>query len=249
MTPSPILKVLSSLRKNGVRYLLMGGQACVVYGGAEFSRDTDIVVVADHDNLRRLEAAVAELQAEVIAIPPFEAGHLQAGLAVHFRCHVPEAAGIRLDVMSTLRGLPEFEILWSRRTTIDVAGQPIELLALPDLVTAKKTQREKDWPMITRLLEAHWMQTPRPASDAVIAFWLSELRTPNLLIQAAADSRDTATRLSRQRPLLTAAIARDEPEVRRMLQAEQEAEQAADRAYWQPRKQQLEALRLSRRND
>ena len=36
LTPSPILTVLSSLRKNGVRYLLMGGQACVVYGGAEF---------------------------------------------------------------------------------------------------------------------------------------------------------------------------------------------------------------------
>lgn len=34
-----------------------------------------------------------------------------------------------------------------------------------------------------------------------------------------------------------------------MLRAEQEAEQAADRATWQPRKQQLEALRLSRRND
>ncbi len=249
MTPSPILRVLSSLQKNGVRYLLMGGQACVVYGGAEFSRDTDIVVVADHANLRRLEASVTELQAEVIAIPPFEAGHLRAGLEVHFRCHVPEAAGIRLDVMSTLRGLPEFETLWSRRTTIDVAGQLIELLALPDLVTAKKTQREKDWPMITRLLEAHWMQTPRPASDAAITFWLSELRTPSLLIQAAADSHDMATRLRGQRPLLSAAIARDEPEVRRMLRAEQEAEQAADRVYWQPLKQQLEALRLSRRNN
>ncbi|MBL6714722.1 MAG: hypothetical protein ISQ07_15230, partial [Pirellulales bacterium] len=69
----------------------------------------------------------------------------------------------------------------------------------------------------------------------MIAFWLSELRTPNLLIQAVADSRDAATRLSRQRPLLTAALARDEAEVRRMLRAEQEAEQAADRAYWQPR--------------
>jgi len=104
----------------------MGGQACAVYGGAEFRRDTDIVVVADDANLRRLEAAVAELQAEVIAIPPFEAGHLQAGLAVRFRCHAPEAAGSRLDVMSSLRGLPEFETLWSRRTTIDVAWQPLK---------------------------------------------------------------------------------------------------------------------------
>ena len=32
-----------------MRSLLMGGQACVLYGAAEFSRNTDIVVVADAD--------------------------------------------------------------------------------------------------------------------------------------------------------------------------------------------------------
>lgn len=47
MTPSPILKVLFTLTRSGVRSLLMGGQACVLYGAAEFSRDTDIVVPAD----------------------------------------------------------------------------------------------------------------------------------------------------------------------------------------------------------
>ncbi|MFM8953330.1 MAG: hypothetical protein ACKOOF_09775 [Planctomycetaceae bacterium] len=40
-----------------MRSLLMGGQACVLYGGAEFSRDTDILAVADADNLTRLQAA------------------------------------------------------------------------------------------------------------------------------------------------------------------------------------------------
>lgn len=35
----------------------MGGQACVLYGGAELSRDTDIMVVADAENLARLQAA------------------------------------------------------------------------------------------------------------------------------------------------------------------------------------------------
>jgi hypothetical protein len=29
------------MRKHRVRALLMGGQACVFYGAAEFSRDTD----------------------------------------------------------------------------------------------------------------------------------------------------------------------------------------------------------------
>lgn len=37
-----------------VRALLMGGQACVFYGAAEFSRDTDLLILADPENLQRL---------------------------------------------------------------------------------------------------------------------------------------------------------------------------------------------------
>ena len=31
--------------------LLMGGQACVLYGAAEFSRDTDLAILASSENL------------------------------------------------------------------------------------------------------------------------------------------------------------------------------------------------------
>ncbi|MFH1477648.1 MAG: hypothetical protein ABIH24_09200 [Verrucomicrobiota bacterium] len=54
MTPNPIRKVISILRTCRVRFLLMGGQACVFYGAAEFSRDTDIVIALSPINLRRL---------------------------------------------------------------------------------------------------------------------------------------------------------------------------------------------------
>ncbi len=69
MTPNPILKVLSTLGLHRVRYLLMGGQACVLYGAAEFSRDTDVAVLAEPENLRRLSAALEQLQADCIAVP------------------------------------------------------------------------------------------------------------------------------------------------------------------------------------
>ena len=72
MIPNPIHKVLSTLSSHEVRHLLMGGQACVFYGAAEFSRDCDIVIVADDENLTRLQSALEELQAECIAVPPFE---------------------------------------------------------------------------------------------------------------------------------------------------------------------------------
>ena len=54
MIPNPILKVLSTLSCHMVRHLLIGGQACVLYGAAEFSRDCDLVILADSENLRNL---------------------------------------------------------------------------------------------------------------------------------------------------------------------------------------------------
>jgi hypothetical protein len=53
LIPNPILKVLSSMAAHRVRCLLMGGQACVFYGAAEFSRDSDFAIVADPENLAR----------------------------------------------------------------------------------------------------------------------------------------------------------------------------------------------------
>ena len=45
MIRNPILKVLSSIQRHRVRALLIGGQACVFYGAAEFSRDTDLAIL------------------------------------------------------------------------------------------------------------------------------------------------------------------------------------------------------------
>ena len=123
MIPNPIRKVLLTLRSRDVRFLLMGGQACVFYGAAEFSRDTDIVLLLDPDNLRRLGAALKDLDAECIAVPPFDPDYLRRGHAVHFRCRTPEASGIRLDVMAAMRrdadaiagGLQEEEVQERKR--------------------------------------------------------------------------------------------------------------------------------------
>jgi len=46
----------------------MGGQACVFYGAAEFSRDTDLAVLAKSENLAKLNRALQDLRAEVIAV-------------------------------------------------------------------------------------------------------------------------------------------------------------------------------------
>lgn len=115
MTPSPIGKVLSTFRKHRVRALLMGGQACILYGAAEFSRDVDVAIAADEKNLTRLRHALAELRAEPVFVPALSPEVLLQGHACHFRLKDPEARGIRIDVMSVMHGCDPFEELWKRR--------------------------------------------------------------------------------------------------------------------------------------
>jgi hypothetical protein len=54
LIPNPIRKVLSTFQNCEVRALLMGGQACVFYGAAEFSRDVDFAILTGAGNLQRL---------------------------------------------------------------------------------------------------------------------------------------------------------------------------------------------------
>ena len=232
-----------------VRALLMGGQACVFYGAAEFSRDTDLLILADAANLARLEAALRDLQAERIAVPPLALDYLQRGHAVHFRCHHPEAADLRVDVMSHLRGVEEFEILWTRRTTLtDADGTVYQLLSLPDLVRAKKTQRSKDWPMLQRLLEAHYLQHRAESTLEQRHFWMHELRTPEFLVEVAQQWPQLAEQVAPQRPLLLLAQSGQLGPLTEALSAEEQTERQHDRAYWQPLKAELERLRQSARS-
>ena len=66
MSQSPIPKALSSIRRSGAKTLLMGGQVCVFYGAAEFSRDIDLAVLAEPDNLERMRHALDELKAAIL---------------------------------------------------------------------------------------------------------------------------------------------------------------------------------------
>jgi hypothetical protein len=248
LTRSPIPKVLSTFREHEVATLLMGGQACILYGAAEFSRDIDFCVLSSEDNLERLRCALSGLEAEPIAVPPFERAYLERGHAVHFRAHHPEASGLRVDIMSRLRGVDPFGELWERRTTLELPGHgALDVLSLPDLVQSKKTQRDKDWGMIRRLGEASYARDEIPSAERA-NFWLRELRTPELLLECAVRFPAQANEVARARVATLAAVDRDEPGVRSALAAEEALEQERDRQYWAPLRAELEDLRRERRS-
>lgn len=221
----------------------MGGQACILYGASEFSRDTDIAVFASDKNLDLLKLALRELKAKRIAIPPFELSYLQKGHAIHFRCHHQEAMKIRIDIMSVIRNVDPFDELWKRRVQFPLPkGGNVEMLSLPDLVNSKKTQRDKDWPMIRRLIEADYVRIKRPGKEK-IKFWLMESRTPEMLVKLVQQYDNIVKSLIPQRPLLDKVISGDFYSIETELEREQKKEREADRIYWKPLFKELEILR------
>lgn len=248
MIPTPIRHVLSTIQTSGTRVLLMGGQACVFYGAAQVSKDVDFLVLASEENLERLISALHFLSAVRIAVPPFDPHHLERGHAVHYRCKVPEADGLRIDIMTRLRDLPKFETLWERRTVFaEEAGIEFHLLCIPDLIRAKKTQRAKDWPVIEALASIHYaenMSDPRPDW---VTFWLSEVRSPELLVDLVGRFPNETAKLLFTRPLLGLAQEKELPALRAALDAEMRAEQEKDRIYWEPLKREMEAFRRAER--
>lgn len=224
----------------------MGGQACVFYGGAEFSVDSDFAIIPDEENLARLQNALDELNAKPIAVPPFKREFLERGHAVHFRCFHPDCEGLRVDVMAKMRGVDDFEALWERRTSAFDPDTDIdfELMSLPDLIQAKKTQRLKDWPMILAVVDAHFVQFAEEPTRERIRFWLSEARTPAILLAVSRQFPEVT--VEREAALLARQNA-DELAIEAALKREEERERALDRAYWAPLKAELEQLRRERK--
>ena len=240
--PPDIKHVFAAFARSGVKCLLMGGQACVQYGAAQFSKDIDFAILCEDANLATLAATLRELHATQIAVPPFARRHLEDGQAIHFRCQEGTAKGMRIDVMSRMRGVAPFAELWERRTTATLPdGTNLEILGLRDLVQAKKTQRDKDWPMIAALVDVHYLNHREESKAAQREFWFRELRNAALLRTLAAQYSDEAAALAPERPAIAAALSQDD--VERALRDEEERERAADRAYWEPLKKQLEELR------
>lgn len=227
--------------------MLMGGQACVLYGAAEFSRDVDVLVDPADTNVDRLRTALADLQTEQVFVPSLDPAALRRGHACHFRCRAPGVERLRIDIMSRIRGGPGFEAPWRRRQSLRTprAGR-IDVLSPPDLVRAKKTQRDKVWPMIARLVEVHYRANMNRAMASNVRFWLMEARSAELLLKLVGRFPRSAARLRKRRAAVARALSGDAAGVRRELFAEQEQERTADREYWTPLRAELARWRMQR---
>ena len=121
----------------------------------------------------------------------------------------------------------------------------IELLSLPDLVSAKKHSTTKTG----RCCGGLWKRTSSRIATIRNRRRLHSgcgSRTPvSMLLDLARDNRSNVTALLEEHPLLLFALQGDDVGLATALMEEEKAIREVDRVYWLPLKAELERLRHS----
>jgi hypothetical protein len=161
-------------------------------------------------------------------------------------------SSITADDLSRMRNVPAFDVCRSRRSIMPVqdVGE-VDVMGIEDLVTAKKTRRDKDWPVVTRLVDVHYRNFADEPIERRVAFWLRELRSPEMLVDLVRRTPDTAQAVADVRPAVARALdlARGQGShaaIRLAVRDEEEIERAADEAYWAPLLKERASMRRER---
>lgn len=132
--------ILAALAEHGVAFVVIGGLAAVAHGSRRMTRDIDVVVAPDDDNLAGLGRALNALRAVALveggaekAIEPGDIAMIAPGRILH----TTSPAG-RLDVVGAPAGAAPYPELESRAITSRVGGVHVQIAGLDDLIAMKR---------------------------------------------------------------------------------------------------------------
>lgn len=249
-TSTILVKLFSILNDAGVQCLLIGGQACVIYGAKTSTVDLDITILSTNKNLTKLKNALEVLEAKASpASVPLDATLLARGHSLHYYCGKSGFDNIRFDILGTLPRLQAFSNLWQRRFDfVSDSGVTIPVLSIPDLILSKKTGRIKDAADITALVNAHYIMNHLEPDENDVRLWLTEAREVDVL-QMFVEKFPRATRqLTKARPLLAHVLTEDIAALKSALIAEATDEAVRHETFRGPlRSEARDLARLKRR--
>ncbi|MHB8523638.1 MAG: hypothetical protein ACYDH9_23185 [Limisphaerales bacterium] len=252
-----IASFFHALSRHDVRYLLISGQATVLYGAATFSEDIDLWVAPDKANLGRFLAALQAVKACYYKLtPPVTAEWAKGGHGFHFR--LPGEEDAFLDVLGCPPRVGPFAEALATAVWMDTDWGRLPVLGIPALVDLKKTQRIEDYPIISRLVLEHVRQVAdsldRVAYHRLVDWAMDHLFTLEtleaFLAEHPRDDRSYAGRWSEQIARIQHEFASPagmseslERELTDLVQRRIREWQAEDRAYWRAIVRELKRLR------
>lgn len=132
--------LLAALLDAGARFLVVGAHAMAVHGVPRGTQDLDVWIATDAANVERVWRALASFGAplESLAVTPDDLRRpdavVQLGLPPN-----------RIDLLTSISGIPDFASAWSARVEHDVRGLRVPFLGRDALIRNKlATARRKD---------------------------------------------------------------------------------------------------------
>lgn len=241
-----------ALRHCRVRYLLISGQATVLYGASTFSEDVDLWVEPTPANWQRLLAALREAGARVYKLtPPLTLEYALRGHGFHFTVPDEESPGGigYVDIMAVPPRVGAFRTAWrqARRFATDWGRLPV--VGPEQLVLLKRTRRLADYAVISALVR-------------IVCARLRSRQQWQWALEQTFEAEDLLALWQRGRPAWRRQIVSARPAIRwlrtgrarakhsqisRALLAEMETAREADRRYWRPILAELRRLQRQRR--
>lgn len=173
--PDPSLdaqRLLATLDRHGVMYLLVGGAAAIAYGATRPTVDLDCLPQRSRDNLERLAGAMRELNARLRAegLSDEEAKALPVQLSAETLARM-EISTWRTDAgdFDVLADLPSrgsahltYDDLAARATTVTLYGLRVQVASLADIIASKEwANRPKDHQALPELRDLAARSIPR----------------------------------------------------------------------------------------
>jgi predicted nucleotidyltransferase len=140
------LELLRVFAKHRVSYALIGGYAVGIHAEPRYTKDLDLVVLANPKNAKATLKALKEFGAPIENLSEVELA--KPGLLYVFG--IPP---LRVDVLNRIKGMNLSEVI-RRAVKVKVADTTLKVACIDDLITMKKLAgRAQDKADIAKLLE------------------------------------------------------------------------------------------------
>jgi len=157
---SDLLRIAEILLAHGVEFIVVGGQAETIFGSARVTVDIDLCYRRTKDNLKRLAAALHEINPTLRNAPkdlPFIIDEKTLALGNNFTFDTPLGD---LDLLGFLEPLGDYEVISKRALTIRVGQIDLKVIHIDDLIAIKQyLQRPKDRDSLMHLLAIKKIQS------------------------------------------------------------------------------------------
>jgi hypothetical protein len=144
-------ELLHQMLETRARFLVVGAHALAVHGVPRATQDLDVWIDRTPANVRAVITALRQFGAPIeelgISSADLERENMVAQIGV---------APNRIDLLTSLSGVPDFSLAWNGRLEQLIRGRPIPFLGRQDLIATKRaTGRTKDLADLESLGEKH----------------------------------------------------------------------------------------------